>query len=276
MKKYFIYGIFMMLFIILSGLPYAAAAPTEPPALGTTPEGTGTPGAGQTPAAPTPVLHEIGSIGDFNLKAGYADNSAFVDDMAVLVKEIRESEEAEVLIQAVRAAERDQDIFSIFHMTLQKNGRDTEFTKQMNIRIEQSGVFASYDNISVYGIDDAGTARKLETKIENGYICYTADAMGTFALTGMLLPDHTEAPSPSPVISPTLQNDGNTGIIPPSQSAAGNGSENREGVVTPGAFVFWLILALLVGIWVGIGIGYILWGRYKTKKNYTGPKVIGE
>ena len=50
----------------------------------------------------------------------------------------------------------------------------------------------------------------------------------------------------------------------------------RVIAVTPGAFVFWLVLALLLGFWSGIGIGYLLWGRYKTKKTHSGPRVIGE
>lgn len=273
MKKYFAYSILMIILtIIFAGLLNAIAAPTEEPTAGNTAATENTP-----TAEPTPFINEIGSIGDFSLKAAYEDNAPFEENMAVNVRTIRENHEMDMMIHAVRTVERDHDIFSMFRIVLQKNGRDTELTKRINIRIEQSGVFAGYDNISVFRIDAAGSARKLETKTENGYICFTTDTFGAFALTGIQNSGAPETPSQAPAsISPTLQNGGNTGIIPPSQTARGNNNVNNDSVVTPGAFVFWIILMLVVGIWIGIGIGYIIWGRYKTKKNSIGPKVIGE
>ncbi|MFR1518198.1 MAG: hypothetical protein ACLSVG_05400 [Clostridia bacterium] len=270
MKKYFWNSVFIAILTIVSmGLLRLTAAPASPDA-------TDSPGTGTPTAAPTPVRNEIHSIGDFPLMAGYADNSVFEEDMAVNVKEITEGPEMENIVQAVRNVEREADIFSVFRLTLQKNGRDVELTKQIHIRIEQNDAFQNYDSISVLRIGSGGTAQKLETTTENGYICFTTELFGPFVLTGIPIPGHTEPPAVSPSADPTLQNDGDPGIISPSHTTTGNGDENKEGFVTPGAFVFWLVLALLVGIWTGIGIGYILWGRYKTKKNHTGPKVIGE
>jgi|GEM_PF-2233274 hypothetical protein len=273
MKKYFTYSILMIILtIIFAGSLNAIAAPTEEPTTGNTAAVKNTP-----TTEPTPFINEIGSIGDFNLKAAYEDNAPFEDNMAVNVRTIRENHEMDLIIHAVRTVERDHDIFSMFHIVLQKNGRDIELTKRMNIRIEQSGNFADYDNISVFQIDAAGSAQKLESKTENGYICFTTDTFGAFVLTGIQTLGVPETPSQTPAsTTPTLQNGGNTGIIPSSQTAGGYNNENNDGVVTPGAFVFWLILMLVVGIWIGIAIGYIMWGRYKMKKNATGPKVIGE
>ena len=271
MKKHFTYSVLVVLAILSLGLSDVTAAPSPLP----TGENTAVPESTATPE-PTPILNEIDSIGDFKLKAGYSDNSIFESDMAVNVREIRDEAETEPFIRAVRQIERDQDIISIFEITLQKNGRDTELTKQLNIRIEQSGQFLSYDTISVFRIDTAGMAHRLETTVEYGYICYTTAELGTFALSGVLLPGQTEAPTELPSASPTLQNDGNTGIITPPGTDAESGRDTEEGIVTPGAFVFWLVLALLLGFWIGIGIGYLLWGRYKTKKTHSGPRVIGE
>lgn len=160
MKKYFTYSILMIILtIIFAGSLNAIAAPTEEPTTGNTAAVKNTP-----TTEPTPFINEIGSIGDFNLKAAYEDNAPFEDNMAVNVRTIRENHEMDLIIHAVRTVERDHDIFSMFHIVLQKNGRDIELTKRMNIRIEQSGNFADYDNISVFQIDAAGSAQNWSRK----------------------------------------------------------------------------------------------------------------
>ena len=133
MKKRFTYSVLVVLAIFSLCLFDVNAAPSPLP----TGENTAAPESTATPE-PTPIPNEIDSIGDFKLKAGYSDNSIFESDMAVNVREIRDAAEAEPFIRAVRQIERDQDIISIFAITLQKNGRDTELTKPLNIRMEQS------------------------------------------------------------------------------------------------------------------------------------------
>jgi hypothetical protein len=99
--------------------------------------------------------------------------------------------------------------------------------------------------------------------------------MGEYVATGVLNPDASEQTEKPGNSSPTLQNSENTGIIPTSKPISSN-KNNNESVITPGAFIFWLLTALVIGLWVGILVGYVLWGRYKTKKMQRGPYVIGE
>ena len=236
----------------------AAAVPTDPP----------------TPA-PTPVVNEIGSIGDFTGKASYTDNSVFEENMAVLMKDLSKSADADSDIQAIRAVEKERDIFSIFELSLQKNGRDVAVTKGLHIQIQLQGALEGYDHISVLQIDPSGSAALVESTVEAGNIKFTVNALGKFALVGDALnPTPPAAAPPSP--GATLQNGGNAGIISPPAEGEADATPGADGVVTPGAFVFWLIITLIIGIWIGIGIGYILWGRYKTKKVNKGLKVIGE
>lgn len=269
-------GVITILYIFLfAGACIVYAEPTTTPA-SDTPAGTSTAAPTETPTpAPTPVVNEIGSIGDFTGKASYTDNSIFEENMAVLIKDLSQNADADSDIQAIRVVEKERDIFSIFELSLQKNGRDVVVTKAMNIRIALQGTLEGYDHISVLQIAPSGVATIVESTVEAGYLKFTTNALGKFALVGDALnPTPPAAVTPSP--GATLQNGGNAGIISPSAEGGADASPGAEGVVTPGAFVFWLIITLIIGIWIGIGIGYILWGRYKTKKVNKGLKVIGE
>ena len=227
------------------------------------------------PPEPTPVVNEIGSTGDLKIRASYEDNSVFDDNMAINAVVLHENGEIESIISAVRVIEREQDIFSVMRLSLQRNGRDTNLTKRINIRVEQTEAAAEYRDISVFYVDEAGVARKLDASEENGYISFMTDVLGIFVLSGAG-DGGIISPTNEPDATPSLQTGGNTGIIPSSEAGTDTDNEGISETVSPGAFVFWLFLALIVGIWIGIGIGYILWGRYKAKRIKTGPKVIGE
>ena len=258
--------ILIILAVTYGGAGIVRADPTDSPA-------TVTPSPPMPTPSPTPVVNEIGSIGDLSIKASYSDNAVFESDMAILSKNLNESTDTNNIIEAVRNIEKDKDIFYIFELSLQKNGRDTEVTKQMNIRIEQKDTLEQYTDISVFKIDSSGFAHAVDSRTDNGYILYTASELGRFVLTGVSA-NNTANPNPTPGNNTTLQSGGVTGIISPKPPEAENNA--GDGIVTPGAFVFWLALAIIIGIWIGIGIGYILWGRYKSKKIYKGPKIIGE
>lgn len=223
---------------------------------------------------PTPIVNEIGSTGDIKVRASYEDNGIFDDNMAINTIDMSESGEIDSVINAVRSIEREQDIFEVMLFSLQINGRDTALTKRINIRVEQTEAFAAYRDVSVFFVNDAGSAEKLDAAAENGCISFTTDALGIFVLTG--IGEHGAAtPSQEPNSTHSLQTGDNAGIISPSHIADTNEGDISD-TISPGAFVFWLFLAIVVGVWLGIGIGYILWGRYKVKRVKTGPKVIGE
>ena len=129
-----------------------------------------------------------------------------------------------------------------------------------------------YQNITIFKVTQEGVY-KIATVSDTDMIIFSITELGQYVATGVLNPDvsqETEDPGNS---LPTLQNGENTGIIPTLKPIP---SKNNEGAITPGAFIFWLLTALVIGLWVGILVGYILWGRYKTKKMQRGPYVIGE
>ena len=274
MKKLLRYGIFCILTIIMAGLQIIVFA-TE-----TSAEPTGEPtftASIEPTIQPTPVRNEISSIGDFSLKAEYTDNRVFAENTAINVMELSINSISGQVLHSIRSQEGDMDIFSVFQLTLICNGREIPQETELNVKIEQNGVFSSYENLCVFKITDNATAQRMETNVANGFISFNAVELGTFVVTGVYLPSNSALPTNSIQISPTLQSNETAGIITPGTTSDSIGHTNdEEGVVTPGAFVFWLIISIIAGIWIGIGIGFILWGRYKTKKIYRGPNVIGE
>ncbi len=271
MKKHFTCGVLVLLFMAFSvGVVGTYAAPEGTAAV--------SPEAATATPQPTPPPNEIASIGDLQAKASYSDNGRFEENMAINIKLIQSAEETARYVSAIRTVEQERDIFSVFEMSMQKNGREIPLTKTLNIRILQNQDFSGYDFISVIRIDGSGFARLLDSETKNNEIHFTASELGVFALVGTpLSPTASSNRTPAPnYAAATLQNGETAGIItslPPNGTAQ---AAEGDGVVTPGAFVFWLILALVIGVWAGIGIGYALWGRYKTKKVQRGPHVIGE
>lgn len=67
--------------------------------------------------------------------------------------------------------------------------------------------------------------------------------------------------------------------LPAGVSPTGSGEAvpypTHDGSVSPGAFLFWLIVAVIIGIWIGIGIGYLMWGRRSRKGMFRNSRVIG-
>ena len=105
---------------------------------------------------------------------------------------------------------------------------------------------------------------------------FSTITLGKFVAVGVSInPDNSFESESTASATPTLQNGEGTGIIPTgdlSSSLKNNSSDS----ISAGAFVFWLLAALVIGIWIGVFIGFVLWGRYKTKKIQRGPYIIGE
>ena len=223
-------------------------------------------------ASPTPVPNIINSFGDFDLIAGYSDNRIVDENLSISVTNKNIKELSIQAIQAIRAQEGEKDIFAYFNLMLQMNGREIDSQDSIDIKIKKNGIFKDYQNITIFKVTQEGVY-KIATVSDTDMIIFSITELGQYVATGVLNPDvsqETEDPGNS---LPTLQNGENTGIIPTLKPIP---SKNDEGAITPGAFIFWLLTALVIGLWVGILVGYILWGRYKTKKMQRGPYVIGE
>lgn len=265
MKKFNFFVIFIITFIILTSVIniYAETA---------SPENTELPEAIATPT-PTPVNNVISTIGDFSLNAMFADKRIVDEDLSINVKKLNINDISPEIIQAVRAKDGDKDIFLYFKLTLQLNGRDTVQNSVIDIEINGNEIIAEYQSISLFRVNN-NQVTKVTDEETDGNIKFSASELGTFLVIGVKNPqasNKTENPQQN---SPTLQTDDPAGIITP--GSTGTTDNENKGSITPGAFVFWIIAALIIGLWLGLGIGYILWGRYKTKKIQRGPYVIGE
>lgn len=223
---------------------------------------------------PAPLINEINSIGDFKVNAAYIDNRPVDENLAIYVENKDINTLSPQIIQAIRAQDGDKDIFSYMYFSLQKNGRDIDVDSTINIKIPKEGIFKKYQGISLFKIFD-GDVLKVKTEMISDELSFDIQEKGYYVAIGILNNDVSHETLNPQEPSPTLQNSETAGIIPSGKHSP-TVTQNNEGVITPGAFVFWLFLALIIGIWLGVMTGYILWGRYKTKKTQHGPYVIGE
>lgn len=224
-------------------------------------------------ATPTPASNVIFSIGDIKLQAQYSDNRIVDENLSICAEKKDINTLPAHIIKSVRAQEGDKDIFLYFNLSLLMNGREYPVNSQLDIYMEQTGILAEYSNLLLFKVTESGVS-SVTVEEKEGKIIFSDNSLGLFLFVGIRnhdAPIETNDPSQS---SPTLQEGETAGIISPGATAGANGNNARG--ITPGAFVFWIIISLVVGLWIGIGIGFVLWGRYKTRKKQKGPYVIGE
>lgn len=263
MKKLNILGIFIVVFFLFASAINICAETASP-------ENTELPEATPTP---TPINNVITTMGDFSLHAMFADKRIVDKDLSINVQKLDINDITPHVIQEVRAQDGDKDIFLYFKLTLQLNGRDTVQDSVIDIEINANEILEEYQNMSLFRVKDNQVIKVTDEETDD-FIKFSADELGTFLVIGVKNPElsnPTEKPQNS---APTLQEGDVAGIMSPGVTKPSD--DSSAGAITPGAFVFWIIAALVIGLWLGLGIGYILWGRYKTKKIQRGPYVIGE
>ena len=224
--------------------------------------------------APTPAPNVIYSIGDFELTARYEDNRNVNENLAINVKKSNINTLSPQVIQSIRSQEGDKDIFVYFELELQMNGRKVSPDTTLNIEIENTDIFEMYQKITIFSISE-NEVLKIFPESENEKACFSTFTLGKFVAAGVLNPDVSPETESTAGTTPSLQNSETAGIIPTGDSSSVNKNDGSDSI-SAGAFVFWLLAALVIGIWMGIIIGYVLWGRYKTKKMQRGPYIIGE
>lgn len=79
----------------------------------------------------------------------------------------------------------------------------------------------------------------------------------------ILLPVQTMANSPAPV-SVTAEVASQSGNEPQNTPVV----REERGSVDLWSFTFWILVVLVIGIWVGIAIGYGIWGRRRTSSMF--------
>lgn len=279
-KKTSIYGMLLLsliLFIKVINQPYGVGANTHVPTNNV--EGTSNPSPkssseleGTATATPKPQ-NILESIGDFELYGEYVDGRKVEENVAINTIKYDEGSITEDIISAVRTQNGNQDIFSIISLELLQNGRPISQPAVIKVYIDSKGVFSGFENISLYKIIDNQKVINIATTTENNIIMFETEELGKYVVCGDK--EQIEATTKPLETKKPLQEATDAGIIT-TNLPTGMPKEEEAGLMSPGAFVFWLILVLIIGLWIGLGIGYILWGRYKSKKNYKGPFVIGE
>lgn len=228
-----------------------------------------------SPSIPTPKKNIIGSIGNISLTAEYIDNGLFEENSAINAEKNALNDISEDIFNAIREQDRNRDIFSIFKLSLVCNGRETGQKNTLCIKIDRVDVFAEYEDICIFLVSENNTVKKIDTVTENDFFSFNMNNAGTYIAAGIAVPSESPIPTEDTSINTTLPNYSSEGIITLSPT-----NQHKQSIgdseITPGAFVFWIAFALVFGVWVGIGIGFILWGRYKSKKIQRGPNVIGE
>lgn len=224
-------------------------------------------------ATPTPPSNVIFSIGDIKLQAQYSDKRIVDGNLSICAEKKDINTLSAHIIKSVRAQEGDKDIFLYFNLSLLMNGREHPVDSQLDIYMEQTGILADYSNLLLFKVTENGVS-SVAVEEKEGKIIFSDNSLGLFLFVGIRNHDAPMATNDPSQSSPTLQEGETAGIISPGATAGISGSNARG--ITPGAFVFWIIIALVVGLWTGIGIGFVLWGRYKTRKKQSGPYVIGE
>lgn len=82
--------------------------------------------------------------------------------------------------------------------------------------------------------------------------------------------DETADPSATPEIDSTV-----TPMITQKPTAVPTATDNQALLIKSGALGFWMIVVLVVGIWIGIAIGFFIWGRRKGRNRIRRSKIIG-
>ena len=223
---------------------------------------------------PTKSPNVIYSIGDFKLTAQYEDKRNVNENLAINVKKSNINTLSPQIIQSIRAQEGDKDIFVYFELELQMNGRKVSPDTTLDIEIENVDVFEKYQKITIFSISE-NEVLKIFPESETEKAKFSSFTLGKFVAAGVLNPEASPEAESTAGATPTLQNSETAGIIPTDNHSSTNKNNNGDSI-SAGAFVFWLLAALVIGIWVGMVIGYVLWGRYKTKKIQRGPYIIGE
>lgn len=259
--------IFLFVFIFVVSICTTARAATEDP--------TSTDNSASTTQTSEPIPTQppniIKSIGDFNLYAEYIDGTKVEENAAINVTILGDEAFTEEIISSIRGQNGNQDIFIIFTLELQQNGRPMRQHTPVDLFIDNAGIFTEYENLNFYKIKEDNSASRFEVTQNEQYIMFEADELGKYVVCGEKKGE--ELATDEPQQTAPLQDDTQTSIIPtigPTKTPEG------DNVVTAGAFVFWLVVALILGLWIGLGIGFVIWGRYRNKKNNRGPFVIGE
>ena len=213
----------------------------------------------QTPAPPTYTAPENYVTHVYNnqfFAVGYVDGSPFPGLLTLDISDITFSNEenADLIYETISEHLNGKTCVALYEIWLRT---DTEIfipEKIVSIRLSNIDRMNGFDNFEVLYITDTLEVNRLLCENTDGMMMFNNPNMGYFVLIGTEIEQNTEAPEVT------------------QGSAVSVGT--KEGI-SPGTFIISLILAVFVSLWIGVGIGYVIWGKNKKSSRYSGRSAGG-
>ena len=225
--------------------PTASITNTVPP--------TGTP---YTPVFTIPENWLSYENNDRKFAVGYVDGSDFSGNPIFTVAEIADfdGESADLLLEAVGKYDGEYSCLAIYKMWLTEN--DSVYIPEKIIGFllslpEQSNEYKEY--VVLY-INDKLEATPIDYSLNDGVLAFNNSNAGYFAVMGKL--------------SSSIQNQTDT---PPEATPL---AEDDSGI-SPGTLIILIIITAFISLWIGIGIGFIIWGKNSKKTRYSSQETGG-
>ena len=187
---------------------------------------------------------------------GYVDGSSFSGEPVFTVTEITDfdGESADLILETVNSNSNGYSCLAIYKMWLAVD--DLAYIPEKVIGITFSSVDSlnNYEEYVVLYINDSLETTELECSLDDGVFSFNNSNAGYFALMGKDSQKVPERTNDISVITPIPQDD--------------------KGV-SPGTLIILIIVTAFISLWIGIGIGFIIWGKNSKKTRYSSQETGG-
>ena len=188
---------------------------------------------------------------------GYVDGDKFAGRPVFSATDITLSEEESVdlIFRVINEHVGDSSCIAVYQLWLYEN--DTVYIpeKLLSFMITVTDEINDYEEYAILYINDNLEVTKLPCEMKNNILSFNNANAGYFALIGNRKISEPE----------------NTPDVPVATHVP---SENKDGV-SPGTFVISLIITAFIALWIGVGIGFVIWGKNKKKTRYSSRKTGG-
>ncbi len=178
------------------------------------------------------------------------------------------------------------DTPGLIRILFYSNSGSTSFQQQIGFKVKSGVAVGSKGDISVKAVDLSDTMGEV-------LACAGTPVSKTITVVLKPTPTPTPKPTPTPTYTPTPKPTEEVTETPSEEPTELTPEPTEEIVITQkpttvptqtpdsqalliktGALGFWMMVVLIAGIWVGIAIGYFIWGR-KKGRNVRRSKIIG-
>ena len=225
--------------------PTASITNTVPP--------TGTP---YTPVFTIPENWLSYENNDRKFAVGYVDGSDFSGNPIFTVTEMADfdGESADLLLEAVGKYDGEYSCLAIYKMWLTEN--DSVYIPEKIIGFllslpEQSNEYKEY--VVLY-INDKLEVTPIDYSLNDGVLAFNNSNAGYFAVMGKLSSSILNQTDTPPEATPLAEDDSG---------------------ISPGTLIILIIITAFISLWIGIGIGFIIWGKNSKKTRYSSQETGG-